>query len=632
MDLGSCSAIRKKKSTEPHVRERKSNATKQFAYNKLKAEHDHKSTKIKPTRPPQPKQTNSDKEGMLIDLSPNDKEEKIRSSQLATQTPTNFSLLDAPIEVPTKHYDFDLAEVEPVVSRLAPPYHYPPTYMNTIGLNECSSDNKSFSTIQQSHQFDLFDASFITDLNRTAKFETLPNNVQNNSSTDSVIKQNNLSGAITKPTILNSALDTLVMDMAASLIPRSSKSISLNTENKYANHTQWMPPTNDLRNSESISDTLRVNLNALDDINNLSTPKKLDRYLYRDLEKEIYKNEACSINMNASQNYDRNNTKENSVSTIPSKIYERQLEVLLPAINKAQTATTKPEKLINTTTKSTNQELCHCNPYDTTINYTRNPTGTSKNNSSTTLYHSAKQSNIETVASESMNDTSSVINQIWFERQAAKDVNICNPRKSFYGNLMQPQTAPTVKNHNFVAIANRPASTIQNDAKSLNTNVYNNVSSNFYSTVAGEFYDTVPANINTASAPYSSILRNNKASFFGNDSQTVPVIYDEVSNDDLLRPHRPAPLAPPLLSSQQILRRLEKERKNQLQQQIQQQQLYGNLAAGTANGIIESQKVQELMLEIDEDATDVEATQALEAVGWDHYKAVRHYKIEKLVR
>lgn len=658
--------MRKKKPTsEQHVRERKSNATKQFAYNKLKTER-HQSMKSKPSRPPQPKVTNAEKEGMLIDLSPN--ENPLSSSrQLAmSQTPTNISLLDAPIEIPTENCGFDLADVR-VESRLEPPpYQYPPTYMNTLCLSQPDNHaNKSFSSFQSNHS-DPFDTSYISDdPNLTINSNTSLNAVYNNIQTTNAYrysstieknvqisqrnasdgKQNNSNGATAKqkPLTLTSELDTLVMNTMASLSPRNSVknlSFATGTENKYSNNLQWNASTHnadiDSSNSESLSDSLRVNLSALsldDSINNsAATPKKLDKSLYSDLEKEIYKSESTStsVNVNTSQNYDRISLcKENSVSAIPSEIYERRLEAPSSAfsLNKVQNSTSKPVKQTNTLTKSTNQEIAqvHRNPYEIPLNFTQNAISSTKNYSSS-MHPYAKQNNAETIATNSsVNDTNSVINQIWFE-QTAKDVNVHSPRKSFYGNVTQPKIG-SEKNHNFVAISNRPTSMIQNDTKPLNTNLYSSVAGDFYSSVAGDFYDTVPSN-NAASALYVSMPRNNSNSIYGNESQTVPVIYDEVSNEELLRPHRPAPLAPPPLSSQQIQRRMEKER----QSQLQQQQIYGNLAAGTANGMIESQKVLELMQEIGDDATHVEATQALQAVGWDHSLAVRHFKIERLMR
>lgn len=94
----------------------------------------------------------------------------------------------------------------------------------------------------------------------------------------------------------------------------------------------------------------------------------------------------------------------------------------------------------------------------------------------------------------------------------------------------------------------------------------------------------------------------------------------------MLRPHRPAPVVPPggqNLSAQQIQRRLERERIQQ-----QQQQVYGNSSSSNS----EAEQVASLMREVGEDATQAEALMALKSANWDMTKAIRHLKIERLVR
>lgn len=97
----------------------------------------------------------------------------------------------------------------------------------------------------------------------------------------------------------------------------------------------------------------------------------------------------------------------------------------------------------------------------------------------------------------------------------------------------------------------------------------------------------------------------------------------------MLRPHRPAPVVPlggPILSAQQIQRRLERERIQQHQQQ--QHQVYGNLPGANS----EAQQVAALMREVGEDATHDEALLALQSANWEMSVAVRQFKIERLVR
>lgn len=74
---------------------------------------------------------------------------------------------------------------------------------------------------------------------------------------------------------------------------------------------------------------------------------------------------------------------------------------------------------------------------------------------------------------------------------------------------------------------------------------------------------------------------------------------------------------------------MERERIQQQQlQQQQQQQLYGNFPSANS----EAQQVAALMREVGDDATQSEALMALQSANWDITMAVRHFKIERLVR
>lgn len=229
-------------------------------------------------------------------------------------------------------------------------------------------------------------------------------------------------------------------------------------------------------------------------------------------------------------------------------------------------------------------------------------------------------------------DTSSVVTQMWMERNAA--TSLSNSELT-YGNLPNPTSQ---KSHNYVAVSNRPLSRIQNDTRlygsspnvnSINLvaqqlqqqsamvpqaaavpvqNIYNSVynGNDVYSTIGSDIYDTVAA---TPASYYERIpAQQQQQQIYNNVNQLhqqQPVIYDEVSNDELLRPIRAAPAAP--LSAQQIQRRLDR-----LAQQDQQ--------------------VAALMSELGEEANEDEARDALTAVNWDHTLAVRHFKIERLCR
>lgn len=171
-----------------------------------------------------------------------------------------------------------------------------------------------------------------------------------------------------------------------------------------------------------------------------------------------------------------------------------------------------------------------------------------------------------------------------------------------------------------------PFSPVQADQTFMNNNysaTYSNQSgnnvrnihydSNIYNSVAGDsvygenFYDAVQSQT-------PSVIYDSTASVYSVQQQQQ-AIYDEVSAYDELRwqPQvaalRPAPAPPtqsPLLSQQQINRRLEK---------INQQQSY----------------VAELMNKLNMDCmTEEEATEALEATNWNQDLATRHFKISRL--
>uniref|UniRef100_T1GQQ1 Protein kinase domain-containing protein n=1 Tax=Megaselia scalaris TaxID=36166 RepID=T1GQQ1_MEGSC len=137
----SCLNRQKKSASMSHAKERKSIASKQFSYNKLKSDlagqKTQKSTttpsKMKPNRPPQPQMQT---EGILIDISPDDASSLApppsQIDSLSLQISNSFCILDAPIDVPTQE------EEEP---RVPPPYQMPPTYLNTFDITNSPSNS-----------------------------------------------------------------------------------------------------------------------------------------------------------------------------------------------------------------------------------------------------------------------------------------------------------------------------------------------------------------------------------------------------------------------------------------------------------------------------------------------------------
>lgn len=704
------SGLRKKKSSaEQYVRERKSNANKQFAYNKLKAEKHQTSSvisKTKPSRPPQPKISNAEaeKEGMLIDLSPTTSVDHNQSSPLSssgqqamsqTASSLNVSLLDAPIDVPTEGSALSLTanESECETKLEPPPYQSPPTYMNTLGMCQ-SMDNyaasTSFSNFQlpsanTNHQSDPFNTSHValrygsTAIERPQSSQHSPGKY---TELGAIAKQ--LQQQQQKP--MTNQLDALVLNTMASLSPRSSyKNLStLVSVDAKSNNTNILwnrapsnisprlddmmvpqgaasPDDQQVDEDNSLSESMKVNLSTLsidDTINNSrSSAKKLDKAFYADLEKEIYKNEssAAALIVNTSQTYARQSAnKENSVSTMPSEIYERRSIVSggltggdsgAINLNKVQNASPRPVKYSNAMPKSINQEIAQrSSNYDTSsgINLIQQQTVTGSAAASTAAslknfaqvpYQIQKQNNTESSGVGTVAiDTASVINQIWFEQQSSTAVAKESPRKPTIGQygLLPPLSVAPEKNHNFVAISNRPSSMVQNDTRP--NNIYSSVAGDIYGSIAGDIYETIqpPTSMLQPSTPeiYCSIPRN--SAVYGNTMPSLaPVLYDEVAGEEQLRPHRPAPVVPGL-SAQQIQRRMERER-----QQMQKQQAYGNVTDVQQmiyGNIPESQKVAALMREIGDEATQGEAVQALQTANWDHATAVRHFKIERLVR
>lgn len=129
---------------------------------------------------------------------------------------------------------------------------------------------------------------------------------------------------------------------------------------------------------------------------------------------------------------------------------------------------------------------------------------------------------------------------------------------------------------------------------------------------ASDFYDAVAP---TPSSYYGSV-------------PTTSVIYDEVTSDDYLRPHRPAPQ----LSAQQIQRRLEKmKQQQQTSQQIYQYtQPQENTYDVADTG--EHDRISAVLKELGPGAIEEDVKASLMACGWDHQISIKHYKVNQLVK
>ncbi|XP_043649852.1 uncharacterized protein LOC122617881 [Drosophila teissieri] len=225
------------------------------------------------------------------------------------------------------------------------------------------------------------------------------------------------------------------------------------------------------------------------------------------------------------------------------------------------------------------------------------------NHSSPSSTASPKQNNVEAAAAAAAT-TQSVVNRIWYEQVASTQSEYYaqpppeQAEEQIYQNHHQQQQQEL--NHSFVAISNRVVAP-KNNAYSSTASLYDAVAA---STAGSTYYGQVP-------------------------NGSGAVLYDEVTQDDYLRPTRPAPLAPPPLSAQQIQRRMEKMRMQQQQQLDGAHQLYAPVPSDYGR---EQEKLQQLMQELGSSAVEQDVRNALRAASGDVGLATRHYKIDQLAR
>ncbi|EDV50864.1 uncharacterized protein LOC6543634 [Drosophila erecta] len=231
------------------------------------------------------------------------------------------------------------------------------------------------------------------------------------------------------------------------------------------------------------------------------------------------------------------------------------------------------------------------------------PGSVHSNHSSPSSTASPKQNNVEAAAAAAAT-TQSVVNRIWYEQVASTQSEYYaqpppeQAEEQIYQNHHQQQQQEL--NHSFVAISNRVVAP-KNNAYSSTASLYDAVAA---STAGSTYYGQVP-------------------------NGSGAVLYDEVTQDDYLRPTRPAPLAPPPLSAQQIQRRMEKMRLQQQQQLDGAHQLYAPVPSDYGR---EQEKLQQLMQELGNSAVEQDVRNALRAASGDVGLATRHYKIDQLAR
>ncbi|XP_058457403.1 activated Cdc42 kinase Ack [Malaya genurostris] len=641
--------------SEQYAKERKSNAHKQFSYNKLINETHYKQQQLlkdcknRPLRPPQPHNLppasgEGSAEGILIDLSSpgEDPLMAIESSSyhrhVADTARQQFtSILDEPIDVPTiEENESPETIVEEPVRLQPPPYQMPPKYTNTMNITDAVGEPNDQRT-----RFEVNCSSSVsqTPVNATSDYESGPS---------SVISSRDLMASIKRQqTLEDSSGDNLVTctpvygNVSRGAISKICSNYGKVNDFEELSNSMMVSMSSGGQNTSGssygsaeqvLSDSLDVNLSNLTlDSGNSSlkvTPKKLDKTFLADLEKDMYKNDSNSLN-NSHAYITKASSKEgvNHISNLMNSIPKYESTAALENFQEGTNGSCKNlnaslHQIYSNNSAAVAIDNFQCKHYESTAaaQYTLSP---------------KKQNNVQP-------DTSSVLTQMWMERNTAVSTN---SNELVYGNItgQSPQ-----KTHNYVAVSNRPLSRIQNDTRlygstpnvaALNIvaqqlqqqsmqhqapvpqptpvhNIYNSVynGNDVYSTIGSDIYDTVAA---TPSSYYERVPSNlasqqqlHHQQVYNDISQLpgqhpMPAIYDEVSNEDLLRPTRPAPTAP--LSAQQIQRRLERL--------AQQDQL-----------------VAALLGELGEDANEDEARDALTAVNWDHTLAVRHFKIERLCR
>lgn len=626
------------------MRERKSNAQKQFAYNKLKNEkqitlkHEHQKVSSAPKRPPQPKLGNfekKEKEGMLIDLTSPQQQENIPSlipngvfdNAFALKL-NDMSILDAPIDVPTQGYPdeelnalglFDSESNKPE----PPPYQSPPTYMNTYGLNKPSSNYacSSSTLLNQYGNIDPFDTSHV--VTPQAKFSGSHYSVEDGFANSNNFLRNQIQTTSFKDvgylgqhrSSITSEIDEIVQNKMASLSPKVGHKLR---NSMITIATPTYAPINTVNNesppktSENsvLSDSLKVNLSSLtlndtDDFELQVFPSvsaeqnpKLDQAFLAELEKEIYKNDnaAKNINVNSAQcsEFSIMNTKANTVNTISNSLSWLKNDFPMNNVVTAQvyqqqknvSAMQSPAKFPNEAIKMTNSE-----------------------SASTSMTLSKKLYNTEINSADPNEIYSASVNQMGTNNVTVSTMNGGN--QAIYSNysMANAHSSSSVpiashdQKYNFV--------TSDKYACGVNPNNRYSVSSDIYGSVAcGNVYDVVAS---SNSDYYQAFQQSN--------GQTV--IYDEVAADDI-RPHRPAP-GPPVLSAQQIQRRIERAQKGQTHQ------IYDNLDINNeySNATSTHSIYEEINQKTKSNGTEHESKVALNAANSG---TIKNIKIEQLLR
>ncbi|XP_013107988.2 activated Cdc42 kinase Ack [Stomoxys calcitrans] len=666
-----------------HAKERKSVVSKQFSYNKLVNERavemqqrqqqsGGNKKKTGPQRPPPPQQQQQQQqEGLLIDISPefggagpppaqNSQQLLHLRESSSMHVDSSFCILDAPIDVPTEGDEFaenDNSTIMPPTptqttqmqsqahfdygaspSRLQPPpYQMPPTYSNTMEFSQQQQQ-------QQQQQRDPFDTSRINVTGTNDDINALYSNVmkmqqpqpqqqQQPQQQDTPLRNTSLQNSNYNSPSARKSLFGVSISTASNIsltgnkenIPQMTSEASKNLPS----HRQYeATPIQATAISAAEDSALQRNLSTLS-LEKQSTTQAssvndsqvvLDKNFIAELEKDMYSNKGQS-------DFERNSTQ---MYANKEAVYAHK-QNLTPLKNAAAANSlsnhSSPSSNNGASPKMQNSERQGL--YGSSI--------------SATAQEALKPNNLENPAASNVNasNTQSVVNRIWYERVANQSEYYAQPTtENLYSNqeLYQASPANAVStnglNHSFVAISNRVV-----PPKNANQ-VYASAASMYGSVTGPGIYDTVAPTPSTyyGQVPLSHVSNLGNGQIYSNGSivggggvgvNTQPAIYDEVAVDDYLRPHRPAPLAPPQLSAQQIQRRLEKLKRQQESQMEGSSSLYAPVPSEFER---EQQKLQQMMQDLGPNAQELDVRNALRAASGDTALAVRHYKIDQLSR
>lgn len=235
------------------------------------------------------------------------------------------------------------------------------------------------------------------------------------------------------------------------------------------------------------------------------------------------------------------------------------------------------------------------------------------------------------------NATTALIQQMWQDSQQKSNNNITSTATSgqIYSNnaaaYQRPESVMQSNTHNFVAVSNRPVSMAQpslllashNNQQHLYNSVYGSTGDNYYSTAGVQYEACPPVQGNSI---YSNAQYTQQQPF---------AVYDEVAAEELLQPTRPAPTVP-VLSAQQIQRRIQSNNYSDVSQiYADTASIYGDVSTSSGSiygDVIENQKITAFCVEVGPEASVIDARQALMAKNWDHRLAVRHFKVDQLMK